>query len=268
MEFDIEKNTEPMNKEKFSDEEFDLSLEFAKKIKHEFKDLIRGIILFGSVNRGEHKKSSDIDVLVIIDDIQINLTQELVESYRIITERLIGEVSTKLHVTSLKYTTFWEYVRLGDPVGINILREGTALIDTGFFAPLQALLKQGRVRPSAEAIWSYFSRAPTTLSNAKWHVMQGALDLYWAVVDSAQAILMKYNEMPPPPEMLGDVMNEKLVSKGILNKKHVEIVKEFFALSKYIIHRDMKELSGKDFDEYYKKAYEFINDIKEILESA
>lgn len=266
MESDIEKRKEPINKDKYPQDDFKIAYEFTKKVKQEFKDFVRAVVLFGSASKEKQQKNSDVDILIIIDDVQIQLSPELVESYRIITERIIGEVSTRLHVTSLKYTTFWEYIRLGDPVGINILREGVALIDTGFFSPMQVLLKQGRIKPTAESIWNYFSRAPSTLLNAKWHVMQGALDLYWAVTDSAHAVLMKYGEMPPAPEIMAHVMEETLVKKGILKKGHAETVKEFYTLSKLILHREMKELSGKDFDEYYRRAYEFLNDIKELLE--
>lgn len=265
MEFDIQRN-EPINKDKYSDEEFDLAYEFSKRLKKEFKDFIKCIVLFGSITKKGTDKESDIDILIIIDDVQIELTPQLVESYRVLTEQIIKDVSTKLHITSLKYTTFWEYVRMGDPVGINMLREGLVLVDVGFFVPLQILLRQGRIKPSIESIWMYFSRSPTTMANARWHVMQGALDLYWAVIDAAQAVLMRYNEMPPPPEMVGEVMEKKLIPQKILKKEHAETVKEFYSLSKLILHRDLKELSGKDFDEYYKKAYDFISAVKEILE--
>ena len=67
------------------------------------------------------------------------------------------ESSEKLHITTLKFTSFWEYIRAGDPVGVNILREGMALIDSGFFEPMQQLLIQGKMRPSPEAVWVYFS---------------------------------------------------------------------------------------------------------------
>ena len=59
----------------------------------------------------------------------------------------------------MRFTSFWEYIRNGDPVGINILRDGVAIIDTGFFDPLQALLKKGRIRPTSESIWTYIDEA-------------------------------------------------------------------------------------------------------------
>ncbi|MFP4112360.1 MAG: nucleotidyltransferase domain-containing protein [Candidatus Woesearchaeota archaeon] len=265
MEADIEKIPQP-NKEKYTNEEFDIALEFTKKLKKEFQDFVRAVVLFGSYAKNNpDKEKSDIDILIIIDDVNIKLTSEIVETYRIIVERIINEVDTRLHITSLKYTTFWEYIRVGDSVGLNILREGVAIIDTGFFKTNQLLLKEGRIKPSPESVWIYFSRAPSTLLNSKWHIMQASLDLYWAVIDSAQAVLMRHGEFPPAPEMLGIVMQDKLLPEKIIKRKHIDTVQEFFTLSKKILHREIKDMPGKQFDEYYHKAYEFINDMKEIL---
>jgi len=108
-------------------------------------------------------------------------------------------------------TSFWEYIRNGDPIAINILRDGVALIDTGFFEPLQVLLRRGRIRPTQESIWLYFIRAPNTLHNSKWHILQATLDIYWACVDACHAALMKIGETPPTPEHVADLLEDKLV---------------------------------------------------------
>ncbi len=71
---------------------------------------------------------------------QIILTPEFVETYRIIVEKLALKHSKRLHITTLKLTNFWEYMRVGDPIGLNILRTSLPLYDVGFFEPLQQLL--------------------------------------------------------------------------------------------------------------------------------
>ncbi len=126
----------------YKKEDFDIAYEFSKKIYNEMKDLVKATVLFGSSAR-KTASQGDIDVLVIIDDLTVRLTPELTEAYTLITEKTIAETSNMLHVTTLKLTAFWEYVRSGDPVIINMLREGIALLDTGFFEPIQFLLKQG-----------------------------------------------------------------------------------------------------------------------------
>ncbi|MFO8241301.1 MAG: hypothetical protein R6T90_09945, partial [Dissulfuribacterales bacterium] len=63
----------------------------------------------------------------------------MVEAYRVIVEKIISKTSERLHITTLKFTNFWEYIRGGDPVGLNMLRGGIPLIDSGFFEPMQQL---------------------------------------------------------------------------------------------------------------------------------
>src|SRR3989344_2412738 len=191
MQFNIEK-VALQGKKKYSPEATDLARKFTQRIMKEFGTFIRGVVLFGSAARFEDTgKGGDIDILVIIDDVSIVLQGEFVEAYRLIVHKIVGELSPKLHITTLKFTSFWEYVRNADPVAVNMLRDGVALLDTGFFEPMQILLQRGRIRPTVESVWNYFVRAPATLANSRWHIMQAMLDLYWAVIDAAHAGLMR-----------------------------------------------------------------------------
>jgi uncharacterized protein (UPF0332 family)/predicted nucleotidyltransferase len=263
MKFDIKKNH--IASVDYRKEDFDTAYEFSKKIYNEMKDFIKATVLFGSSARNV-SSGGDIDVLVIVDDLSIRITPELSESYRLITERIVKDTSSFLHITTLKLTAFWEYIRSGDPVIVNMLRDGIALMDTGFFEPLQALLKQGRIRPTYESVWAYFARAPSTLHNSKWHLLQATIDLYWAVIDSAHAALMKVGESPPTPEHVADMLEQHLVKEGHLQKKDVDTMKKFYSLSRKINHREIKDISGKDYDAYYKEAHKFVQKIHNFIE--
>ncbi len=264
MDFHIQKIDNP-NIEKYTKDDIDLAYEFSKKLYDEFGTFLKAIILFGSVARQNKHPQGDIDLLIIIDDVTMELSADIVQTYRIIIEKLIGETSIRLHVTSLKFSTFWEYVRAGDPIGINVIRDGVALLDTGFFDPVHALLVKGRIRPSPESIWTYYTRAPKTLHNSKWHVLQAALDLYWAAIDSAHAALMKIGEIPPSPDHVADLLDEKLLKKGIIEKKHSDTLRNLYALQKKIIYRETKEISGKDYDLLLKDATEFVAKMEKII---
>ena len=61
-------------------------------------------------------------------------------------------------------------------------------------------------------------------------------------------------------------MNEVLVKKKLLDKKYVKKMEMFYDLSKKIISRDIKKISGKEYEEYYKEAREFIDAVKKIVE--
>ena len=262
--FKIEKITNP-NVANYPKEDYETAYDFANKLYKEFGSFLKAVVLFGSVARHEGPKRGDIDILIIVDDISIALDAGLVEAYRVITEKILIKTSRRLHVTTLKLTSFWDYIRMGDPIGINMLRYGIALIDTGFFDPMQALLRRGRVRPTEESIWTYFARAPVTLNNSRWHLLQGVLDLYWAVIDSAHAALMTQGEIPPTPSHVADLMQEKLVGKKLLEKKYPPTMRNFYNLMKMITHREIKDITGEEFDRYYNEASDFVRRMEKFL---
>ena len=226
-----------------------------------------GVVVFGSTVRRDNTEKSDIDVLVVSNDATFVIDQPLIEVYRVIVDQVLLKTSTKLHVTSMTFTSFWEFARAGDPVVVNILRDGVALYDKGFFDPLQRLLKHGRIRPSEESIWKYFGRAPKTLTNARWHLLQATLDLYWAVIDAAHAALMRQNVVPPTPDHVSEELNRTFVKKRMLEKKYVDTMTKFYSLSKKITHREIQQISGEEFERYYKEADSFIKRMKKLIDA-
>lgn len=265
MKFDIPRKQHP-NLEKYPRQDTDTAYRFANEIYKELGALIRAVILFGSSARKTATAKSDIDILVILDDLSISLSKEVTEAYRVIVQKSIVKTSTRLHVTTLRFTSFWDYIRNGDPIGINMLRDGVALIDSGFFDPLQALLKKGKIRPTMESIWAYYIKSPNTLHNSKWHILQASIDLYWAVIDAAHAALMKLGEIPPTPEHVADMMEQKMVKKKLLEHKYVSIMRNFYKLMKMITHREIKEITGSEYDRNYKIAESFVKRMRKFIE--
>ncbi len=262
-----QKKPAPVNKDKYGKDEYELALQFAKNAVKEFSPLIKAIVIFGhSVKKITRPEPvADIDILVILDDVGVDLNPEVVEAYRILVQKIILKVSKRLHITTLRLTSFWEYVRQGDPVAVNILRDGVALIDVGFFDPLQRLLFQGRIRPTLESTYVYYNRAPVTLKNSEWHILQAVIDLYWAVIDSAHAALMKYGEIPVAPEEVANLMEEVLVKKKICDKKYPNVMRHFYELSKNISHKKIASMKGYEYDNLKKEAEEFVKEMGKIV---
>ncbi len=252
----------------YPEAEFAIAQKFSQRVWKEFGDFIKAIVLFGSTTQ-EGKEKKDIDILIILDDVRLKFSEEIVQTYRIIIEKVVADTDRKrLHVQSMKFTSFWEYARVGDPVAINILRYGIALVDTGFFDPLQALLDEGRIRPSKEAVYTYFVMAPAALSRSKQQMLGATVDLYWAVIDSAHAALMKYGEVPPSPDHVAGLMEKTLIAKKLLSKDSASTMRNFYKLFKGIADREIKDISGEDYSKYRKKAEMFVEDIKKYIEKA
>jgi predicted nucleotidyltransferase/uncharacterized protein (UPF0332 family) len=265
MDFRVERRP-PKNMHKYSSEDLGLARRFSDGLQKELHDFVMGVIVFGSIARKEGKEHSDIDVLVITDDSTYIIDDALVEGYRLIVENLMQTISNRFHVTSMTFTTFWEHVMNGDPVVVNILRDGVHLYDRGFFDPLQRLLQSGKIRPSEESIWRYFGRAPRTLLNSRWHVLQATLDLYWGVIDAAHAALMRANQVPPTPEHVAEMLDKVYARKKLVDKKHVQTMRKFYTLSKEITHREVKEVTGIEYEKLYKEADGFVKVMKKLVE--
>ena len=266
MKFEIKKN-EQKNISRYQEKDLEIARTFGKMMYKEFGDFISCLVLFGSAAQQIRTARGDIDVLIVLDDVKIKFTRELIETYRILTEKAIAYVDPKrLHVQSMKLTSFWEYVRAGDPVAINILRSGVALIDHGFFDPLQALLDQGRIRPSKEAVWTYYTMAPASLHRAEQHMLTAVVDLYWATIDAAHAALMVAGEIPPSPSHVADMLQEKLANNRLIGGKYARSMRELYTVFKSITHREIKSVSIKDYEKYKKMAHEFVDEMKYFIE--
>jgi uncharacterized protein (UPF0332 family)/predicted nucleotidyltransferase len=264
MEIDIPKRKHS-KVHNYNKEDLHIAKNFAHELHKEMGKLLKAVVLFGSAARNTTTKRSDIDVMVIVDDTDVVISKDVADAYRIVIERIISKVSRRLHVVTLRLTLFWDYMRKGDPIGINILRDGISLYDSGFFDPLQLLLTKGKIRPSDESIWTYYNRAPTTLNNSKWHLSQAVIDLYWAVIDSAHAALMSQDTIPPTPEHVADLLDNILVKKGKLEKKYSKIMRSFYKRAKAIMHKEVDEVKGEEFDKYYKEASDFVDRMRKFI---
>lgn len=263
MKFKVEERP-PYNIPHYSQDDYKLATAFTDAIKKELTEYLKAVVLFGSTTKPSTKEKiyeKDIDILLIIDDAVKILSPEFITAYRIIVEKTAANISKRFHITTLKLTRFWDYIRTGDPIIVNILRDGIPLYDTGFYQPAQALLYQGHIKPTKESIWSYYIRAPLTITNSEWHILQAALDLYWAVTDAGHAALMKHGEMPPSPAHIGTLIAQKLNNKEAGNTANF-----FYNLSKKITHREIQKITGTEYDTYKKQALHFIEQMKKIIQ--
>jgi predicted nucleotidyltransferase len=263
LDFSVHKKI-PQTKSNYSSSNIDLAYKFSKEIHRELNDLLKAIVLFGSAAR-QKEGTNDVDILLIVDDVSMRITPELTQAYRIIVEKTSQKISQKIHITSMKFTTFWEYMRAGDPIAINILRDGYAILDTGFFDPLQALLAQGRIKPSLETMWAYYNRAPRTLDNSKRKIVEATLDLYWAAIDASHAALMAVREVPPSPEHVADLLESKLVATKKISKKIPWTMRKLYTLSKKITRGQIQEIKGAEYEKLYEETKFLVDELEKFI---
>ena len=60
----------------------EIAYDFAQKVYKKINTPIKSIVLFGSSAKGESTPKSDIDIVIIVDDANIQWDEELVAWYR------------------------------------------------------------------------------------------------------------------------------------------------------------------------------------------
>lgn len=256
---------------------------FSKEVLKKYGKYVKAVVMMGSVAREEFRPLSDIDVFVVIDDTAMGMTpdmkEKIDEELDVIAENIPGASVTKKNADGKEekidllsvqptytLTEFWDYARVGHPIIYNFIKEGVAVYDTGFFEPIKKLLEMGRIPSTREAIENYIESAPKKINRAKTvKLLMLAEDAYYAMLNTAQAVLMFMGAEPPVPNKAYDEVKKYLVEPGILEPEYAEWLREIIDIRKKIEHKELLEVSGSFVDEWLEKAEKFADKMFSLL---
>jgi len=255
---------------------------FADKVLEKYGNLVKCIVMMGSVAREEFKPKSDIDVFLVVDDTTGELKEADVEKIDDELEKILEEIpeawstikvddkEEKVCMLSVQptytLTEFWDYARVCHPIVYNFIKEGIAVYDTGFFMPIKRLLEMGRIPATREAIESYMEGAPKKLMRAKTvKLLMLAEDCYYAMLNTAQAALMFMGLSPPVPNKAYEEVKKYLVEPGIIEPEYAEWLREIIEIRKKIEHKELTDVSGAFVDEWIDKAEKFVDKMFGLL---
>ncbi len=248
--------------------EKDIAMDFAVKVYKKFDRMIKAIVLFGSSVKGRVVPGSDVDLILIIDDASIQWDQELIAWYREELGKLVSAnpYKSELHITTTRLTTWWNDMLKGNPIVMNILRHGEALVDVGgFFNPLKSLLAQGLIRSTPEAIYTALQRAPQHFRRSQMAELGAIEGLYWAMVDSAQAALMAANVTPSSPEHISGLLKETFVDPKMLDMHYATAFNDLYEIHKGIMHGSIRDLKGGEIQQWQEVTEDFIGKMAELV---
>jgi predicted nucleotidyltransferase len=246
-------------------------------VLRKFEKYVTSYIICGSLVRGDAKKTSDVDVFIVIDDTDVKRMPrlELKEKLRAIIYSYIMEagelagVKNKLNVQVYILTEFWESVKDAHPVMFTMIRDGVPLYDRGTFMPWKLILKMGKIKPSPEAIDMFMSMGDKLGESVKRKLLDIVMgDLYWGVLTPSQALLMLYGLPPPNTKETFKEMKRIFVDKEkILEKKYIDIL-ETITIKYYkgYEHEKIKEVKGAEVDKLLKDAESYMKRLKELRE--
>lgn len=237
------------------------AVKFSKKSLASFGNLIKAIVIFGSAAKGEAKKSSDIDLWVIVDDTATKASKEI---SKIATSLyLIAEEIGDLHLQITPLTEFWKWVRDGSPEIVNYLKYGLPVYDSGFIKPVQNMLKAGLILPSNKTIMLKATTSRLRLKKVSDEIKSLIFELKYAALDAIQAVVMSFYKTQPDPKDAKQYL-EKLIEEKGLEKEYLEKYEELLSTWKEIEHKK-KEASVEDLRKAQQLAKQIIDRMLKFL---
>jgi len=283
QEIERQKSSTAEARPEIKQERLEMVKKFSKNILDKYGKYVKCIIMMGSVAREEFKPKSDIDIFLVLDDTIGDLTGEMLDKIDADLIKMAEEIpeawlkvktpegkEEKICLISVQpsytLTEFWDYARVAHPIIYNFIKEGMIIYDTGFFAPIKRLLDMGKIPVTREAIESYMEGAPKKLTRAKTvKLLMLAEDCYYAMLNSAQAVLMFMGLAPPVPSKAYDEIVTHLVKNKILEQQYADWLKEIIEIRKKIEHKELMDVKGAFVDEWIEKSEKFVDKMFGLL---
>lgn len=229
-------------------------VKFTNEARKQYGDLIKSVLIFGSIVRGDAVKTSDADVWVILDDTATKGSEDLekVQSHLY----LIAHELKDVHVQTTPLTEFWHWIKTGSPELVNFLRYGLAIYDSGFVKPVQRMLNMGLLPPSEETISIRARAAEARYRKVKLDMKSAIFDLRYCTSDIIQAAVMHHYKAQPDLKDIPKFL-EKMVKEKKLEKTWVKKFGDMNKMWKDIDHKVVKNVDG----EYLQKALDLSREI-------
>ncbi len=253
--------------ELFRKKQLALANRFKEDVLKKYKDIVKAIVIFGSFTRQDFHEKSDIDMLVIIDDVTARFTPEMKDEFDDYLYDVAKRISENMTVQpAWTLSEFWDMARIGHPLLFTIVRDGWALFDTGFFIPVRKLLELGKIPTTLEAVEKFMETAPQKINRvetAKLYMV--AEDLYYSMLNSSQAVLMYMGLNPPSPKHTPLDVKEHLVGANMLEENYLKDLEGVIEFRKQVEHKEIKDITGQQLDEFIQKAKQYVSRMEQLL---
>jgi predicted nucleotidyltransferase len=237
-------------------------VKFTNEARKQYGDLIKSVLIFGSIVRGDAVKTSDADVWVILDDTATKGTDDLekVQSHLF----LIAHELKDIHVQTTPLTEFWHWIKTGSPELVNFLRYGLPIYDSGFIKPVQRMLAMGLLPPSEETIGMRARAAEARHRKVKLDMKSMIFELRYCASDIIQAAVMHHYKAQPDLKDIPKFL-EKMVNEGKLEKEWVEKFQNMNKMWKDIDHKLVKDVDSAYLEKALSLSRQIIDRFKKLI---
>jgi len=246
----------------------------ANEVLKEYDGLIKAMWIYGSaVRKGEFKPTSDIDMMILLDDITQKVTASKMGEVDDMTSELCRAIKKEKGVNihpqpPKRLSDWWDLLRGGEPWVFTSMRDAIPIYDpSGYIEPLQRLLRSGQLHGTWERAQMLLERAPYRLESAKRIFMNEiTADLLLAMVESGQAVLMFSGAAPATAPTMGVELKKHFVSEKLLEGGYVDMYEDFYDFTKKIEHGELTKISGKELDRWIKRVKAFLMRMQELFD--
>ena len=252
-------------------ERFKLAQKFAQEVLKEFKKSLKVVAVYGSTAKGKHKKSSDLDVFVVIDDTKIDkdVPAEVKDKIQRDLYKIAADVDSNITIQYFLFLTeFWESLRSVQPILMHVLNAGIPVYDVGIFMPAKRMLQRGLIPATKEAVSKRLYTAPQLLEMARGRITSAAHSLEKAMASAGQAPLMQIGTVAVGKEEIAKHLRENFVKKGLLEKKYADMAHKIHKFAKEVekIENDEEKCKGigARMDEHIEMTKDFIERMKKL----
>src|SRR3989344_3973154 len=254
-------------REVYRQAQWKLAEKFKEKVLEKNKDIVKSVVLFGSLTRNDFHEKSDIDMLVVIDDTMARFSPEMKDSFDDRLHQIAKSIAENITVQpAWTLSEFWDMARIGHPLLYTIVRDGLALYDTGFFIPIRKLLELGKIPTTLEAVEKFMETAPQKINRvetAKLYMV--AEDLYYAMLNSSQAVLMYMGYNPPSPKHTPIDVKEYLIDGKLLEEEYLRNLEKVIEFRKQVEHKEIKDITGAELDQFIENSKKFVSRMEQLL---
>jgi uncharacterized protein len=257
----VKKAAEP--KRKLEDTELYMKVVvFANEARKHYGSIIKSVLIFGSAVRGDAAKTSDIDILVVLDDTATKTSEDLekVNSHLF----LIAHELKDVHIQTHTLTEFWEWIKMGSPELVNFLRFGLAIYDTGFIKPVQRMLQLGMIPPSDETISLKARSSELRYRKLKQDVKSMVFDLRYTAMDMIQAAVMYHYKTQPDYKTVVEYL-QKFVDANKLEPEWIAKYQQLDKMWKDVDHKVVKEVTPEYLGRAMQLSKELIERFKKLV---
>ena len=243
---------------------------FKERMLGMFKGYVKAVVMFGSITRGDQHGKSDVDIYMIFDDTKMPLDRFEAIRDKITKDmyKIAKTIDPRLHPQPvIALTEFWDGMRNSSPLFYTIVRDGYAVYDAGFFIPMRKLLEWGKFPATKEAVYKRMESVPKRIARVKnVKKMMVAEDIFYSMLDSAQALLMYVGVGSPAPSQAAGELRKHFVSKGLLDEKYAKMLEDAHVFRKKIEYKEyVEEVTGKDLDVWIENAEDYIKQMEGLL---